>query len=216
MAALVILGASGHGKVVAEAATLARKWSEIVFFDDAWPCLRVNGRWPVVGDTTALLADFPTGAGAVVAIGDNRIRLAKSELLRAKGVDLVNIVHPAATVSDSVILAGGCVVLAGAVINIDSCLGLACIVNTGATVDHDGVLGAGVHVSPGAHLAGGVKVGAESWVGIGAVVRELVVIGNRAVIAAGAVVIDGVPDDVTVGGVPARIINAVRESNEKI
>lgn len=206
MAVLAILGASGHGKVVADAAEATGLWSEIVFFDDAWPGLAENGPWRVAGDTGLLLADLASYAGVFVAIGKNRTRLAKCELLLSRGAKLVSIVHPAATVSASVAMAGGCAVLAGAVINIDARLGLGCIVNTGATVDHDCLLGDGVHVSPGAHLAGGVTVGAASWIGIGASVRECIAIGRGALVAAGSAVVAPVPDFATVGGVPARII----------
>lgn len=204
MKRLAILGASGHGKVVADAAAQSGSWGEIVFFDDAYQHKQLNGPWSVVGDTELLLDKMGAFDGVIVAIGTNSTRVAKCRLLIDRKAPLVNVIHPAATVSPYVSLGAGSVVCAGAVINIDTRLGVGCIVNTGATIDHDCVLGAGVHVSPGAHLAGGVTVGDLSWVGIGACVRQLVTIGANVTVGAGAAVVNAIADNATVVGVPAQ------------
>ena len=203
MKKLAILGASGHGKVVADCAGLCG-WEEVVFFDDAWPQLSVNGHWPVVGDTSRLMASLADFDGVIVAIGNNPIRYTKLEALRQARAPIVSLMHPAAFVSSHVVVGEGTVVFAGAVVNVDAHLGRGVIINTGATVDHDCVLGDAVHVSPGANIAGGVRVGLRSWVGIGAAVRQLVTIGDDAVVGAGAAVVRDVADGATVIGVPAR------------
>src|SRR5690554_5766067 len=112
---LAILGASGHGKVVADTA-LAAGWAEIVFFDDAWPQLKANSCWPVVGATCDLMARQAEFEGVIVGIGNNRIRLAKHLELSAAGARMATIVHPQATVSRYAALGAGSVVFAGAVI----------------------------------------------------------------------------------------------------
>jgi sugar O-acyltransferase (sialic acid O-acetyltransferase NeuD family) len=200
---LVILGASGHGKVVADTAECCG-WQSVEFFDDAWPGLQKNGVWPVVGDTAALMGRLADFDGVVVAIGNNRIRHAKLLELRAEGARLVTLVHPAATVSRYAVIGEGTVVFAGAVVNAGARIGTAAILNTSCSIDHDCLLGDAVHISPGARLAGGVQVGDLSWVGIGASVRQLISIGQRVVVGAGSAVVSDIPDDVTVAGVPAQ------------
>lgn len=200
---LALLGAGGHGKVVADAA-LCAGWHEVVFYDDAWPRVQASGTWPVVGASEQLVRDLPTLGGVIVTIGRNATRLDKQRWLQSLGAPLVSIIHPAATISRFAALGPGCVVMASAVVNVDASIGQACIINTGATVDHDCQLADGVHISPGAHLSGQVNVGEASWVGVGAVVRQGLIIGRGVMVGAGAVVVKPVPDDLTVIGNPAR------------
>lgn len=207
MKKLALLGASGHGKVVADAA-LAGDWDAVEFFDDAWPQRQDNDPWPVTGDSTALLARLGEFAGVLVSIGDGAVRLAHQEVLAAAGAHLAIVVHPAAVVSRYAQLGPGSVVMAGAVVQIGTVTGAAVIINTGATVDHDCQLADGVHVCPGAHLAGNVQVGRCSWIGIGAAVRQGMQIGARVLAGAGAVIVGPVADGLTVVGNPARSLVA--------
>ena len=203
MKRLAILGASGHGKVVADAAELSG-WNEIVFFDDAWPDVKSNSVWPVLGNTADLLASVSEFSGVAVAIGNNAIRLEKLNLLRNQGVVLPAIIHPNSVVSRYAKIGDGSVVCAGVIVNADTQVGVGAILNTGCSIDHDCVLAEAVHISPGARLAGGTKVDACAWVGIGAVVRQLITIGANSVVGAGAAVVKDVPEGATVVGVPAQ------------
>lgn len=207
---LAILGASGHGKVVANTAVLTG-WAEMVFFDDAWPDLKENGPWRVVGDTNALLKEANAFDGVVVAVGSNQIRESKQRELEASGAALVSIIHPAAVVSELARLGAGSVVFANAVINACADVGEGCIVNTGAVIEHDCVLGDFVHISPNSVLAGGVKVGALAWIGAGASVRQLAEVGQSAIVGMGAVVTKNVPPEVTAFGNPAKIFERRKE-----
>lgn len=205
MNSLAILGASGHGKVVAEAAELSG-WSSIVFFDDAWPARLYNGKWGIVGRTDDLLTRLQEFDGVVVAIGNNLIRYAKLQLLLGSGASLPTIVHPSAIVSDHATLGAGCVVFAGAIINGGTQVGKGGILNTACSVDHDCVLADAVHISPGARLAGGITVGDRAWIGIGSCVKQMVRIGADSIVGAGAAVVSDVDDGATVVGVPARAL----------
>jgi len=206
MPTLAILGASGHGKVVADTAFQAG-WEQVVFFDDAWPNISVHSDCPVLGDTQDLLNSHDDFAGIAVAIGHNRIRLNKIQQFLEAGLTLPALVHPYAYVARNVQINAGTVIFAGAVVQAGCVIGLGSIVNTGATVDHDCSLAAGVHICPGTHLAGGVRVGECSWIGIGSVAKQYLTIGSDVTVGAGAVCISDVPDGVTVVGNPARIIS---------
>lgn len=203
MKTLALLGASGHGKVVADTA-LAAGWESVVFFDDAWPAITKNGHWPVIGNTQVLLSRLTEFDGVLVAIGNCAIRWKKQQELLSSGARMATVVHPHACVSSLARLGAGTVVMAGAVINVDAVIGDACIINTGASVDHDCMLANGVHVSPGARLSGIVTIGDCSWIGVGAAVRQLIQIGKGVIVGAGAVVVKSVPDDKTVVGNPAK------------
>jgi sugar O-acyltransferase (sialic acid O-acetyltransferase NeuD family) len=200
---LAILGASGHGKVVADTAECCG-WQTIEFFDEAWPDLEHNGVWPVVGNMATLIEQLSGFEGVLVAIGDNRIRHAKLVELGATGARLATLIHPSASVSRYAAIGEGTVVFAGAVVNAYAYISRGVILNTGCSVDHDCVLGEAVHISPGARLAGGVQVGSQSWIGIGASVRQLICIGQRTTVGAGSAVVSDIPDDVIVAGVPAK------------
>ncbi len=204
MRQLIILGASGHGKVVADAAQLSDQWDEIIFYDDQWPLKNKNGQWNVVGTIKSFLESSPKNKNVVVAIGDNHIRMEIASKLRRNESILVNIFHPKSTISQYAKIESGTVVFAGAVINADASIGMDCIINTGATVDHDCFLAQAVHISPGANLSGNVSVESLSWIGVGASVRQGVTIGHGVVVGAGSVVISSLPDKVVVMGNPAK------------
>lgn len=202
---LAILGAGGHGRVIADCAE-SLGWSRIVFFDDN-PNAEKPGPWELAGTGADLLASVADFEAFVVGIGINRIRLERQQALEAAGGTPTTLIHPAATVSRHAEVGSGSVVFAGAVVNAGARVGQACILNTGCGIDHDDQLGDGVHVSPGAHLGGGVSVGEASWIGLGASVREGVSIGRDVRVGAGAVVVADVSDGLTVVGNPARDMN---------
>lgn len=208
-APLLLFGASGHGKVVAEAArAVAPEWA-LRFGDDAAAAKgAVFFEIPLIGDREAVLAAYARGVigAAVVTIGDNGVRARIQAVFEEAGMPLATVMHPAAVISPSAVLGMGTVLLAGAVIQAEATLGDGVIVNTRASVDHDCVLADFVHVAPGATLCGGVRVGAGALIGVGASVLPGVAIGAEATVGAGAAVIEDVPAGATVGGVPARAI----------
>lgn len=186
---LAILGASGHGKVVADAAQLSEQWSNIDFFDDSFPNIKSIGPWRVVGNTLDLCQKAEVYSGVIIGIGNNSTRLDKQCQLKEAGAVLATIVHPKASVSPLASVGCGVVVMAGAVINADAKVGGACIINSNAIIEHDCILDVGVHLSPGACLAGGGRIGRCSWVGIGSSVKQLITIADDVVVGAGAVVV---------------------------
>lgn len=205
MTRLVILGAGGHGRVVADAAQAAGTWTDIVFADDRWPEVQSSGSWKVC-TTVKGYVDGPHNGddAAIVAIGNNALRLAILDRLIKQGCRVATVLHPRAIISPSARVADGTVVCAGAILNPDCNIGRAVIVNTGAIVEHDCSLGDAVHAAPGVKMAGGVQVGDRTWLGIGCTIVENTRIGVDTIVGAGAVVVRDVASRVTVVGVPAR------------
>lgn len=201
---LLIAGAGGHGRVVADVALSAGRYSEVAFIDDRYPGLVLEEGWPVVGALANLPSYLSSYGHFVSAFGDARLRLEVLERARQLGFACDPVIHSRATISPHARLGAGTVVVAGGIVNTGARLGIGCIVNTGATVDHDCRVGDGVHVCPGAHLAGNVQIGDRSWFGIGAVARQGIKIGADALVGAGAVVVNDISDNARVTGNPAR------------
>ena len=195
---LVIIGASGHGKVVADIAKL-NGYTDIVFLDNN-PEIHGCLGYPVLGPDS-LAAE--TDGDLFVAVGDPkaRERLMKME----EGRTLPVLVHPSAVVANDVVIGDGSVVMAGVVINTGARIGRGCIVNTSSSVDHDCILDDYVHVSVGAHLSGTVRVGSSTWIGAGSTVSNNINICAGCIIGAGAVVIGNIEVPGTYYGVPAKM-----------
>ena len=207
MSGLLILGAGGHAKVVAETALASGTAASIAFLDDR-PLPPMLG-WPVLGRLDQALdpsiqEKFPA---ALVAIGHPEIRGRWLAKLQVAGYRLPPLIHPSAWISPSAQISRGSVVFAQAAVQAQAVIGIGAILNTGCSVDHDAHLSDAVHVCPGARLAGEVKVGSRSWIGIGASVIQEVRIGSDVTVGAGAAVVRDLPDGVTAVGVPARVLS---------
>ncbi|WP_100405637.1 acetyltransferase [Bacillus solitudinis] len=202
---LLIIGASGHGKVVADLALKMNKWQSIAFLDDD-ESIEMSIGIKVIGKSCEaynLLNDYDI----FVAIGDNSIRKRIQNELEEEGASIPTLIHPNVVLGEKVDVASGTVIMAGVVINCCTKIGKGCIINTGSTVDHDNLIEEFVHISPGAHLAGMVRVGQKSWLGIGSVVSNNVTITSSCKIGAGAVVVRDITETGTYIGVPVRKVN---------
>ncbi len=194
---LIIIGASGHGKVVADIAAL-NGYKDIVFLDND-PEIKACVGYPVLGpDTMTSELD----GDVFIAVGNAEIR--KKLMERDNGRSFPVLIHPSAVVAESAEIGAGSVVMAGAVINPGAQIGKGCIINTSSSVDHDCVVEDYVHISVGAHLSGTVVVGTGTWIGTGAIVSNNVNICGGCMIGAGAVVIKDIKEPGTYVGVPAK------------
>lgn len=199
---LLIIGASGHGKVCADIALRMNKWKSIAFLDDHISIKSSMGIKSIGMSSEALT--HINDSDLFVGIGNNGIRKEIQEKLEAAGANIPKLIHPSAVIGEQVEIGHGTVVMAGAVINCCTRIGNGCIINTGSTIDHDNLIEDNVHISPGAHLAGTVKVGQGSWLGIGSVICNNVSITHNCIIGAGAVVVRNITEAGTYVGVPVR------------
>lgn len=193
---LIIIGASGHGKVIADIA-VKNGYEDIVFLDDDENIKECAG-FLVVGKTDE--AHYMDG-DKIVAIGNAQIR----ERIQ-NSIKTVTLIHPNASISRRVAIGEGTVVMAGAVINSDVKIGKGCIVNTGASIDHDCVIKDYAHISVGAHVAGTCVIGEKTWIGAGATVSNNIEITANCMIGVGAVVVKDIEEKGTWVGSPARKI----------
>lgn len=198
---VIIIGASGHGKVIAD---IVRCCGDRVlgFLDDRQDLQQVLDM-PVLG-AVADYVRYPDAA-FIIAIGNGQIRCRIAQQLR--DVRWYTAIHPTAVVSAmDVQIGSGTAIMAGALINPGTHIGSHCIVNTGAVVDHDSTVMDYAHISVGAKLAGGVVIGRNTWVGIGAAVSQYLSVCGDCMIGAGAVVVKNIEEPGTYVGVPARKI----------
>lgn len=192
---LVIIGAGGHGRVVADIAKL-RGYKDIVFLDDA-----------DVAIASGKVLDYKKYAedgDFIVAIGNSHIRENIQTMLESNDCNIVTLIHPNAVIGSDVLIGTGSVAIAGAVINTGARIGRGVILNTCCSVDHDTVVGDYCHISVGTHLAGHVTVGRGSFVCAGATVINNVSICDDCVIGAGAVVVKNIEHSGTFIGVPVK------------
>lgn len=199
---LIIVGASGHGKVVADIAKKLGIYSQISFLDDDLN-KRISG-YELLG-TIAEYEKWKETHEFIVAIGNCKIRREIQRKLEKEG-RITTLVHPNAVIGESVLLGAGTVVMANAVINSGSLIGKGVIVNTGSTIDHDCRVGDYVHVAPGCHISGTVCIGEGSWIGVGSCIINNLNICQECVIGAGATVVADIEEGGTYVGVPAKRI----------
>ena len=198
MKRITILGASGHGKVIADIARL-NGYEKIVFLDDN-ETIQSCGSYEVIGTTESidsLDGDF------IVGIGNSDVRKKLMDRLKLHNKNIVTLIHPQAVIGEDVTIGLGTVVMAGAVVNPETSIGEGVIINTCSSVDHDCVIDDYVHIAVGAHVCGTVNVGKKTWIGAGATVINNVSICMDCLIGAGSVVLKNIDVSGIYIGVPA-------------
>jgi sugar O-acyltransferase (sialic acid O-acetyltransferase NeuD family) len=208
MRKIIIYGASGHGKVIADIIEKAQgeilgfvdddhsKWGKRFFGYNVWG-----------GEEYLSQLVEKEKISVIIGVGDNLNRKKIKEKLDREDIHFEKAVHPSAQLGRGVSIGEGTVVLANCVINSDTRIGNHCIINTAATIGHDDIIGDFVHISSGVHLGGSVQVDSLSWIGLGASVINNIHVAEKVIVGAGAVVIRNVEPNTTVAGNPARILH---------
>jgi sugar O-acyltransferase (sialic acid O-acetyltransferase NeuD family) len=204
---VVVLGGGGHARVLIDMLLeLNRPILGYTMADsehDPKPLFGV----PCLGSDSYVLTLRTTECELVNGVGSIESRVNLYHEFNRQSYRFATIVHSTAFVSKRASLMEGVQVMAGAVIQANSNIGVNTIVNTRASVDHDCTIGDHVHIAPGATLCGGVHVGDGTHIGAGATVIQGINIGQGCLVAAGAVVVRDVPDGAKVAGVPGRVMS---------
>jgi len=197
---IVLLGAGGHAKVVADA-VLSRRGTVAGFYDDASdPSLSIV--LPGAKHLGPLASASSETRLVILAIGDLAAR--RAVLQGLPSLSWASAIHASAVVSPRATVEPGALIAPRAVVNPGAAIGPHAIINTGAIIEHDCTIGENTHIGPGAILSGGVRIGTDTLIGSGAIVLPGVSIGSGCVIGAGSVVTADLPDGCRVVGVPAR------------
>jgi acetyltransferase EpsM len=209
---VVIYGASGHGKVIADIVKKSGK-TVLAFVDDnetLWD--KPFCGCPVWRGSSHLFEYAKKEPfSVIIGIGDNHHRQEMVKPLESAGICFDTAIHPSAQLGSDVDIGEGTVIMANSVINPGVRLGRHCIVNTAVTIDHDCMIGDFVHLSPGTHLGGSVRVGHCSWIGLGASIINNIHIAEHTIIGAGSVVIRNVEPHIVVAGNPAAFLRHIKE-----
>lgn len=190
---VIIIGASGHGKVIADIITKSGD-TVVGFLDDDLSKENVLG---AVCDCVK----YPDKK-FIIGIGNNAIR--KTIAKNYSCLDYYTAIHPNAVIAENVSIGKGTAVMANAVINTGSKIGAHCIINTSSVVEHDNMIEDYAHISPGAVLCGTVKIGNSTHIGANATVRNNISICEDCVIGCGGVVVEDITKSSTYVGVPVR------------
>lgn len=205
---IVIIGAGGHARVVADLILVDHPQFDLIGAVDPDPAVSNLAGRPILGDDE-VLADLQRNGLrlAVVGLGDNSRRAQAAANLARLGLSSPVLVSARASISPGAVLGQGVVVMPGAVINTGARVGDFAIVNSGAVVEHDCVVGDFAHLAPNSTLTGGARLGEGALLGAGATVIPGRTVGARAIVGAGACVVADLPADVVALGVPARIVS---------
>lgn len=200
---IAIIGAGGHGKVVLDAVLSAGGHLVAGVVDDN---TELTGARLFDFSIVGSVEDLNDVEGYIVAIGNNRIRKEKYDYYLQAGYKPVTVIHPTAIISPRASVGRGIAILANVVVNPDAVVGDNTVLYTSCTIDHECDISQHSYVSPGCNICGRVNIKTGAMIGAGAVVLPGLSIGEWATVGAGAVVTANVPDNVTVVGVPARVI----------
>lgn len=204
---IIIIGDSGHSKVIADSINASSDQQVYAKLDDKYDAVFSEAgivKGPIRHITTLLKEN--NDLNVIVGIGVNAIRQRIISTYELAEDVFCNVIHPSAVISPTAQLGKGIVIMPNAVVNADAVIGNHVILNSGSVVEHDCAVEDYAHLSPLAVLTGGVHVGAGSHIGAGASVIPGLKIGKWTTLGAGSVVISNIEDHVTAVGNPARVI----------
>ena len=215
---IVIIGSSGHAKVIIDIVQQEGKFNVAGLLDRFRDVGEKTLGYPVLGKEEDLpeLIKAHDLKGAIVAIGDNFVRSKVAARIEEISPDLpfVSAIHPKTSIAMDVSIGEGTVVMAGVSINPCSSVGRFCILNTNSSLDHDSILEDFASLAPGATTGGNCRIGQYSAVSIGAVLIHGIRVGEHTVVGAGSLVMKSIESFVIAYGTPARAIRNRKQGDK--
>lgn len=215
---IVIIGASGHAKVVIDIIEQQKKYRIVGLIDSFKDKDTTLYEYAVLGtehDIPTLQKEYKI-SGGIIAIGDNCTRLKMQSKITAIAptFNFYTAIHPNAVIGKNVTINNGTVVMAGVIINSDASIGSHCIINTKSSVGHDVIVNDFSSIAPGVSIGGETIIGTCTAISIGCSILERITIGDNCVIGAGSVVNKNIDNNILAFGIPARKIKS-RDHKEK-
>lgn len=202
---IVLIGYSGHGYVIAEAAKLLQY--KLTHYCDKTEIAANPYNLTYLGfEADDNFTGWKNFNSYILGLGNNTLRCNAGELVLSKQCEVPVIIHPSASVADNAIIGKGTFIARNAAVNPLALVGDFAIVNTGAIVEHECVVGKGAHIAPGAVLAGNVIIGERTFIGANSVIKQGIKIGNDVIVGAGSVVLKDIANGTKLAGNPARTL----------
>ena len=196
---IIILGSGGHAKVIADALKLLGK--QVLGFvtnskESKKDIIGINilGDDSILDKYSSIDIDLANGIGSI-PYDSTRWDVAKK--MRNKGFHFPTIIHPTAFVSSDISFDEGIQIMAGAIIQAGTTIGMDTIINTSVAIDHDCSIGKNCHLAPGTVCSGGVSIERGVHVGTGSIIIQNINIGKDTNIAAGSILHKDVESKIT-------------------
>ena len=203
MEKLIIIGAGGYSKSVLDSIDYYNY--RIKGFLDEFTNEKEHLGYPVMWRSLDAIEN-PEIYFYFIAIGNNERRKIWFDRLMNRELRLINVVDKSAIISHEAKIGTGCFFGKMSVVNSKSVIGNNCIINTKSLVEHGCIVHSHANISTNAVINGDVEIGEGTFVGSCSVTIGQKRIGNWSTVGAGAVVISNVGDNVTVAGIPAKVI----------
>ncbi len=207
---VIIVGASGHGKVIIDIFEKQNDYQIAGILDDNVEKGSHFFGYTVLG-TTMDLPDLVLkyqDCEVFIGIGDNWIRHKVKDKIQnlCPDISFANAIHPSAQLAKGVTLGVGNAIMPGAIINSDCKINNFTIINTKASLDHDSCMKDFSSLAPNATTGGNVTIGEFSVISIGATIKHGISIGDHSVIGAVALLLQNCDDRQVLYGTPAKVI----------
>lgn len=214
---IMILGASGEGKCVADfIADINDKCGSAVyellgFLDDSYSS---QGRqyygYPILGPLS--IAASQSDVYFINAIGSYKKPALRQSVFQRLNVPLnryQTLIHPLAYVSKSAKIGLGCIIYPNVTIGPSVDLGSQVLVLFGANISHDTKIGDFTIVAGGVQISGFCNIDENCYFGTGASLRERVRVGNEVVLGMGAVATKDLLEKGSYVGIPAKFLTSI-------
>jgi len=215
---IIVIGSSGHAKVVIDSIEKENKYEIIGLLDRFKEVGSSSFGYKIIGKEEDLpnLIKMYKIEGGIIAIGDNFIRYTvyNKILQNVPQFNFIKVIHPSAQIARNVLIGKGTVIFANTTISSEATVGDFCIINNNSSLDHGSKMSDYSSLAPGSIVGGNVKIGLFAAVSLGSKVIHGITIGEHTIIGTGATVLKDIPKYVVAYGTPAKVIRG-RLAGEK-